>query len=96
MKIEKQRLYERQKLKLSKNNSPLTLQQIDEAEQLFSEDQNNYKLRPHKITCKKDKKRKSITIPNTQYRILYSDYGDKAIFQQILSHEDYDRINKNC
>ena len=95
MQVVKQRLYEKQKNKLVSRHI-LTRQQIDEAEELFKTDPLHHKLRPHNITCKKDKRRRSISIPNTAYRILYTDGGEKAIFQQILDHDDYNRINKDC
>ena len=95
MNIRKIKLYERQAKKLVKNHQ-LTTEQIEDTENLFKNDPFDKDLRPHKITCKKDKRRRSITVINTAYRILYTDAGDTAIFQQILDHDDYDRINKNC
>ena len=95
MKIIKTKLYERQKAKLTqKRHLPQSV--IDETESIFQDDPTNHRLRPHKIICKKDKRRKSISVINTQYRILYTDNGDIAIFQQILNHKRYDRINKDC
>lgn len=95
MSIVKSKLYKKQKTKLI-NRHALSIDQIDETEQLFEADPLDHRLRPHKITCKKDKRRRSITIPGTSYRILYTDGDDKVLFQQILSHDDYDRINKDC
>lgn len=93
--IEKLPRYDRdvdKKVKLNK----LTKDQIGEAEKLFEENPKNPSLRYHQIKCKKDKHRWSITIPNTQYRILVSDYGDKAYFLMLLDHKEYDRANKKC
>lgn len=95
MKIIKTSLYETQAAKLIKQQK-LTADEIEDTEKLFLDNPVNYKLRPHKITCKKDKKRRSLTVINTSYRILYTNNGESAIFQQILSHRKYDRINKNC
>ncbi|WP_041354071.1 hypothetical protein [Nitratiruptor sp. SB155-2] len=95
MKIIKTNLYEKQKEKLIKKGS-LSKEIIDKTEAIFLENPNDYRLRPHKIICKKDKRRRSISVLNTQYRILYTDNGDAAIFQQILNHKRYDRINKDC
>ncbi len=95
MKIVKTNLYEKQKSKLIQRGQ-LSKEIIEETERLFERDPADYKLRPHKIVCKKDKRRRSITVVNTQYRILYTDNGDTAIFQQILNHNRYDRINKDC
>lgn len=97
MQIVKSPLYERQKEKLVAKKK-LKLELINEAEALFAVDPINSALRPHNITCKKDKRRRSITVPKTdkKYRILYTDGGDTAYFQQILHHDDYDRVNQDC
>jgi len=95
VKIIKTRLYEKQKTKLIQKGR-LTHKIIEKTESLFEQDPYHYKLRPHKIICKKDKRRKSITVLNTQYRILLTDFGNFAIFQQIIDHNRYDRINKDC
>ena len=44
----------------------------------------------------KDKNRYSITIINTQYRILATICDNKAVFLMLVNHKTYDRINKNC
>jgi hypothetical protein len=95
VKIVKLGLYERQKAKLIKKGQ-ISKQAIEEAERLFQANPTDHRLRPHKIICKRDKRRRSITIPNTQYRILYTENKEEAIFQQILNHDRYDRINKDC
>ena len=95
MTIEKLPRFLRDVKKLTKKHL-LTSEQIEETEQLFIEDCELKSLRYHAITCKKDKNRWSITVPNTQYRILVSDLGDVVKFLTLLDHNAYDRINKNC
>lgn len=97
MQITKLRTYERQAAKLIKRHL-VAQQDIEDTEELFENNPIHKDLRPHKITCEKDKRRRSITVLNTNlaYRILYTDNGDEAIFQQILHHDKYDRINKDC
>jgi len=69
---------------------------INQTEELFKIEPTNPRLRLHKITCKKDKNRYSITIINTQYRILATICNDRAIFLMLVNHKTYDRVNKNC
>ena len=95
VKIIKTKLYEKQKEKLVRKGQ-LPKDIIDKTEEIFQNNPLDHRLRPHKIICKKDKRRRSITVIHTQYRILYTDNGDVAIFQQILNHKRYDRINKDC
>ena len=96
MKTTKSSLFIKQEQKLIKKGK-LSKEQIDKTIQLFSNNPQDYRLRPHKITCKKDKSRRSITVvPKTAYRILYTQKENIAILQQILHHDDYDRINKDC
>lgn len=95
MRIEFSALYERQKAKLIKSGK-LSAEIVAKTESIFAADPLDHRLRPHKITCKKDKRRRSVTVVNTSYRILYTDAGDVAVFQMILSHDRYDRINKDC
>ncbi len=97
MKIIKTSLYEAQAAKLIKRRL-VSAESIDATEVTFIENPHDKNLRPHKITCKKDKRRQSLTVMNTNlaYRILYTDNGDEAIFQQILNHKKYDRVNKDC
>jgi len=44
----------------------------------------------------KDKNRYSISVINTQYRILATICEDRAVFLMLVNHKVYDRINKNC
>lgn len=97
MKIIKSSTYEAQAAKLIKQHK-VSAQDITDTEEAFRLDPKDKDLRPHKITCKKDKRRRSITVLNTNlgYRILYTADGDNAVFQQILHHDRYDRVNKDC
>ncbi|WP_456390299.1 type II toxin-antitoxin system RelE/ParE family toxin [Hydrogenimonas sp.] len=95
MRIEFSALYEKQKAKLVKRGR-LSQGIVEETEKIFLSDPLDRRLRPHKITCKKDKRRRSITVVNTSYRILYTDAGEIAVFQMIIHHDRYDRINKDC
>ena len=69
---------------------------INQTEELFKIEPTNPRLRLHKITCKKDKNRYSITRINTQYRILATICDNVATFYRLLDHKKYDRYNKNC
>lgn len=93
--INKSSKYTRDVQKLIKSNS-LSLVKIEACEKLFEEDYKHISLRYHQIKCKKDKNRYSISIPNTQYRILATVIDNIAYFRTLLNHKSYDRINKNC
>ena len=86
--------YIKSKEKLIKNSS-LSEDSIYEAIDIFLKDRSNKRVRFHKINCKRDKNRASISIPNTQYRILFSN-EDILIFWCICNHNIYDRMNKDC
>ena len=87
--------YIKDKIKLISKNHLLE-NRINQTEELFQKDIANPKLRLHKIICKKDKNRYSITVINTQYRILATICEDRAVFLMLVNHKVYDRINKNC
>ena len=93
--IEKLPRYNRDVKKLVKTHK-LTLEAIEETEKLFLSNPKEPSLRYHAITCKKDKNRWSITISNTQYRILVTGLGEIVKFNTLLNHKSYDRINKDC
>jgi len=95
MRIDKSSRYERDVKKLIKSHT-LSREAIEATEELFIKDPSTSSLRYHQIKCKKDKNRYSITLPNTQYRILATVIGDEAYFNTILNHDSYDRINKDC
>ena len=87
--------YIKDKIKLISKNHLLE-DKIIQTEELFQKDSTNPKLRLHKIVCKKDKNRYSITIINTQYRILATICDNITTFYRLLDHNKYDRYNKNC
>lgn len=95
MQIEKENFYIRDKNKLIAKNHLLD-ELIEETENLFRENPKDKRLRLHKIQCKHDKNRYSITIIHTQYRILATICQELAIFIKLVNHKTYDRINKNC
>jgi len=77
--------------------SPITEIEIENVKHSFSVNLFDDKtLRPHKIICGKDELI-SLSIPNTQYRILcYLTCKPKiAIFGWIGTHKEYDIIIKN-
>ena len=80
------------------NTSSLAQEQIDETIALYKSDKTSPKLHYHKIICKKDKCRKSISIlgSHQQYKILLSEQNSKIYILFIGHHRKYDRINKNC
>ena len=90
-------VFEKQKSKLIELGA-LDLEQIEETIQLFLKNKSDIRLRYHKITCKKDKCRRSITVLYTDqsYKILLSEQPDMVVFVFIGHHNRYDRINKNC
>jgi len=88
-------VYLKDKNKLVSKNYLLS-ETIKITEDLFEKEPFNHKLRTHKIICKKDKNRYSITIINTQYRILVTICENIATFYRLLNHKRYDRYNKNC
>jgi hypothetical protein len=88
-------IYQKDKNKLIAKNHLLE-DKITQTEELVQKEITNPKLRLHKINCKKDKNRYSITIINTQYRILVTICDNIATFYRLLDHNKYDRYNKNC
>lgn len=95
MTLHKTPKYERSVKKIITSNK-LTQELIGETEELFLKDPQTPSLRYHPIKCKKDKFRYSITVPNTQYRILLTVLESKAYLVALLNHKDYDRHNKHC
>lgn len=69
---------------------------IDDAINLYLKDNADIRLQFKSITCKRDKNRHSIRIPNTQYRILMSITNDISLLVCICDHDDYDLRNRNC
>jgi len=74
----------------------LSSETIDRAIELYLTDSHDVRLQLKPITCKRDKNRHSIRIPNTQYRILMSIVENTTWLVCICDHDDYDYRNKNC
>ncbi len=70
--------------------------EIDETLNLFLSNKYHPSLHYKKMSCKKDKNRYSIRIKNTQYRILMNVESDIVYLICVCSHDEYDRLNKNC
>ena len=86
--------YERSKKKIAKR---INLQQIEQTEDLFESDPFHSKLKLKSIVCRRDKNKKSIrVIGNDGFRILISIRDDIAYFQDIMDHNKYDRMTKDC
>lgn len=87
--------YLRTKKHLIKKHS-LSIKDIESTLELFKDDHSNPSLHYKKMTCKKDKNRYSIRIPNTQYRILMNVFFDTIHLICVCDHDEYDRRNKGC
>ncbi|MEA2048092.1 MAG: hypothetical protein U9O64_06540 [Campylobacterota bacterium] len=87
--------YLRTKKKLLKKHS-VSENDIETTLALFKKNKDDSSLHYKKMICKKDKERYSIRVVNTQYRILMTIVNDEALLVCVCSHDDYDRINKNC
>ena len=86
--------YERSKKKVAKR---IDLQKIEETETLFAEDHSHAKLGLKSIVCRRDKFKKSIRVlGNDGFRILISIRDEIAYFQDIMDHNKYDRLTKDC
>ena len=68
---------------------------IEKVKELLLKNPSHPSLQFKKIVCKKEKERYSIRL-NENYRILLNIIDDKYYFHCICSHDEYDRINKNC
>ena len=86
--------YERSKKKIAKR---IDIQKIQQTEALFASDASHYKLELKSIVCRRDKNKKSIRVlGNEGFRILVSIRDDIAYFQDIMDHNKYDRMTKDC
>jgi len=86
--------YIRSKKKVAKKVS-LTL--IEETETLFLLDPNSAKLQLKNIVCRRDKHKQSIRVlGNDGYRILLTTKDETTYFQDIMNHDKYDRLTKDC
>jgi len=86
--------YERSKKKIAKK---ISLKLIEETEELYKTDPFHIKLNLKNIVCKRDKHKQSIrVIGNDGYRILLTHKDDIVYFQDIMNHDKYDRLTKDC
>jgi hypothetical protein len=94
MQVEFDLKYERSKKKISKR---INIEKIEKTEQLFCEDSMHKKLELKNIVCRRDKYKKSIRVlGNEGFRILISIRDEIAYFQDIMDHNKYDRMTKDC
>jgi len=86
--------YLRSKKKIAKK---ISLPLIEETETLFKTNPIHIKLNLKDIICKRDKHKQSIrVIGNDGYRILLTTKDDTVYFQDIMNHDKYDRLTKDC
>ena len=86
--------YERSKKKVAKK---ISLALIEETEELYKTNPSHTKLNLKNIICKIDKQKQSIRVlGNDGYRILLTHKGEIIYFQDIMNHDKYDRLTKDC
>ena len=86
--------YERSKNKISKK---IDIELIIKTEKLYKSNPSDTKLNLKNIICKRDKNKQSIrVIGNSGYRILLTHKEDNVYFQDIMNHDKYDRLTKDC
>ena len=86
--------YLRSKKKVAKK---IGLDNIEKTEALFLEDPTDLKLQLKSIQCRKDKHKQSIRVlGNDGYRILLTTKYETIYFQDIMNHNKYDRLTKDC
>jgi len=86
--------YLRSKKKISKKTG---IDNIEKTEKLFIQNPLNPKLNLKNIICRRDKNKQSIrVVGNDGYRILLTKRDEITYFQDIMSHDKYDRLTKDC
>ena len=86
--------YLRSKEKVSKK---IGVENIIATEELFETDVSHSKLNLKVIRCRRDKYKQSIRVlGNDGYRILLTTKDEIIYFQDIMKHDKYDRVTKNC
>ena len=94
MQVEFDIKYLRSKRKVAKK---ISLKAIEDTEELFKTDPNSKKLNLKKIVCRRDKNKLSIRVlGNDGYRILLTTKNEIVVFQDIMNHDKYDRLTKDC
>ena len=86
--------YEQSKKKVAKI---ISLALIVETEELYKTNPLHTKLNLKNIVCKWDKHKQSIrVIGNSGYRILLTHKDNIVYFKDIMNHDKYDRLTKDC
>ena len=86
--------YLRSKKKIAKK---IGIDNIEKTEKLFIQNPLNPKLNLKNIICRRDKNKQSIrVVGNDGYRILLTKRDEITYFQDIMSHDKYDRLTKDC
>ncbi len=86
--------YTRSKKKISKK---IGEERISQTQELFISNPNHPKLNLKNIVCRRDKHKQSIrVIGNDGYRILLTTRAETIYFQDIMDHNKYDRLTKDC
>ncbi|HHH19958.1 MAG TPA: plasmid stabilization protein [Campylobacterales bacterium] len=94
MPLEFDEKYKRSKRKVAKK---IGLQNIEKTEELFKKDSAHNKLILKNIICRRDKHKQSIRVlGNEGYRILLTTKDETVYFQDIMDHDKYDRLTKDC
>lgn len=80
----------------------LTLEEYEDTRDIFKANPKDKRLRPHKIKCKENQTIISLTVENSQIRILVNMKNcdeSIAVFSWIGKHREYEKIikdKKNC
>ena len=94
MQVEFDIKYLRSKKKVAKK---ISLKAIEDTEKLFKTNPSSKKLNIKKIVCQRDKNKLSIRVLGSDgYRILLTTKNNIVIFQDIMNHDKYDRLTKDC
>jgi len=94
MQVEFDAKYERSKRKIARRIEP---KKIEQTEILFQSDPTHPSLQLKQISCRRDKHKRSIRVlGNEGFRILISIREETAYFQDIMDHDKYDRLTRDC
>ena len=94
MQVEYDIKYLRSKKKIIKR---IGIEKIEQTETLFQSNPSSSKLEIKNIVCRRDKNKKSIRVMgNEGFRILISMRDEIAYFQDIMDHDKYDRMTRDC
>ena len=94
MQVEFDAKYKRSKRKIARRIDP---KKIERTEALFKSDPSHPNLQLKQISCRRDKHKRSIRVlGNEGFRILISIRGEIAYSQDIMDHDKYDRLTRDC